>query len=260
MTPTPISVPLANSATPVTFQLQGTGEIDIKSVNVEYDGSAAASDFFPVLSIYTSDDRLLSRTRVQLPVSAGQSAVVTFAPFLRQPISQGSGNLNLLYRTTLAADTASVTIPGIQQTYDALQLVVTAKSTNAGIFDALGMRFNGDTGNNYGWNQISYPTDGALNLGKTVPDSFIYLGEICAGATDATAFSLVYAVIGGYSNAATQTFTESHWTDTKYPTAVLVTGVNGGEYSVAGAITSITLFPASGPKFKAGTRITLYGL
>lgn len=90
MTPQPISVPLTSPATPVTFELQGTGEIDIKSIVATWDGSGAGAAFYPVISIYTSDNRLMSRTRTTDTVAAGSSVVATFAPFLRKP-SAGTG-------------------------------------------------------------------------------------------------------------------------------------------------------------------------
>lgn len=97
MPPLPISVQLASPATPATFQLQGTGELDIKSVTVTMDGSAAGTNFFPTLSIYTQDDRLLSRTQPASAVTAGQSAIVTWAPFLRKAAAAAAGSTVLPY-------------------------------------------------------------------------------------------------------------------------------------------------------------------
>lgn len=89
--PVAIAIPTSVPDTPVAYQLQGTGSLEIKSLATTYDGTGAGSDFYPVMSIYTADGLLLSRTRTASPITAGDSGVVTFAPFLRQAAQQDLG-------------------------------------------------------------------------------------------------------------------------------------------------------------------------
>jgi len=72
-------------ATPHTVALAAGQNIRIYSVAVSWDGSGAGGSFHPCLALYSQDGKLLSRTRPEQVLDAGDSGVVTYAPFLSLP-------------------------------------------------------------------------------------------------------------------------------------------------------------------------------
>jgi hypothetical protein len=101
VTPTPISVLQGTKATPLTFVLNGTGDLTLESVTADVDGSGAATAFDAVLSLYTQDGRLISRTKPTTSIAAGGEAIVTWAPFLRKPAVAAAGStLNAIHLYT----------------------------------------------------------------------------------------------------------------------------------------------------------------
>lgn len=85
MAPAPISVLAGTAPTPLAFALNGTGEMVLQSVTATIDGTGAGGTFDAVLSLYSQDGRLLSRTKPAASLAVGEQAVVTWAPFLRKP-------------------------------------------------------------------------------------------------------------------------------------------------------------------------------
>lgn len=67
---------------PATYRLPPGFDARIASVSAEYDGSAAADAFHPCLSLYSQDNRLVGRWFPSTELQAGDSAEVTFGPFL----------------------------------------------------------------------------------------------------------------------------------------------------------------------------------
>lgn len=172
----------------------------------------------------------------------------------------GFGESNLIFAETLAADVASVVIPDIPQTFHSLQLVVTARSDRtSGDFDLLALRFNGDTGDNYGWQEIAYPAGGSIATGFDGIETYMFVGEICNDDPNAAAFGLVETIIGGYAVDTTWKFTSSKWMDIKTPSGGMVEGVNGGMWIGTDPITSITVFAVVG-NLRAKSTIVLRGL
>lgn len=246
-------------ATPVRYTLGGLIDAKTQSAFASFDGSGAAGAFLPSLAFYSSDGLLIARTFPSVQVGAGGSADVTFAPFLATPATQGAGNLNLLFSTTLAADTATVTISGISQAYHNLQLIINGRTSFAGAVDSLYARWNGDNSASYDYAAITYPTDSGINLGNAFGLTYAPLGEVSAAATDVAAFSICEAIIGGYARSDAFKFTTSRSTDTKYPAAVFVITTFGSIWRQKAPITSM-IIGAPGGDLKAGTSIVLYGL
>lgn len=68
----------------VGYELSGTEEWAAESVEATFDGGAAGSDFLACLSLYSPGGALMSRTFPDDAITAGDTARVTFAPFLRK--------------------------------------------------------------------------------------------------------------------------------------------------------------------------------
>lgn len=81
MAVTPIVVHTAPQNAPVEFTINGTGDLTLRTAKAIFDGSGAGGDFIPCFAIYTPDGKLLSRTKCEQTVTAGDEAVVTFWPF-----------------------------------------------------------------------------------------------------------------------------------------------------------------------------------
>ena len=158
-----------------------------------------------------------------------------------------SGGMTLISTTTLTG--SSITLSSIPQTYNNLQLVI--KNTLPSVDSVrIDLRFNGDTG-------TRYSSATASAEGNTFGDSsFAFFipkndNSVASGLTVATVFD--------YTNTTTWKMIER-----------IGVGVNGttttqlnfeqatGIFNQLGAISSITMFPASGT-FTSGT-VLLYGV
>jgi hypothetical protein len=71
-------------ALPAEYVIPDTLDLDLSSVVARYDGAGAGAAFLAVLSLYSSDNRLVARARCDQVFSVGDTGVVTFAPFLRR--------------------------------------------------------------------------------------------------------------------------------------------------------------------------------
>jgi hypothetical protein len=74
--------PRSDSA-PLTYTLAETGTVDVMSIFASFDGSAAGGSFRPVVTVRSQSGAILARGFPPDSVAAGDSADVTFAPFLR---------------------------------------------------------------------------------------------------------------------------------------------------------------------------------
>ncbi len=70
-------------AIPATYVIPGTTTIRLSSVVARFNAAAAAGAFWPCLSVYSQDGRLVGRFRPETQLAIGDTGVVTFAPFLR---------------------------------------------------------------------------------------------------------------------------------------------------------------------------------
>lgn len=73
----------AAGAAPTSFEVAGLDNAVPVVISAEWDGSGAGGDFHPCVSIYSDDGRLMSRTGVEITLAAGDTAEVTYAPFLK---------------------------------------------------------------------------------------------------------------------------------------------------------------------------------
>lgn len=66
-------------AAPNSYTLPPGLDIDIAGVTALFNGAGASTGFLPALAFYSQDGLLLARTFPDVPVSAGDSAVLTYA-------------------------------------------------------------------------------------------------------------------------------------------------------------------------------------
>jgi hypothetical protein len=81
---------LGTSAAPLEYTVSGSQALDLLAVKATFDGTAAGVDFVPVVEI-VSDADVVMASGVGSKITAGGSATVTFAPFLKAATSTVAG-------------------------------------------------------------------------------------------------------------------------------------------------------------------------
>lgn len=71
-------------ALPAVYTLPPGLNLELSSVVARINGSGAAATFVPVLEVLSQDDKLMARVRCDQEFAAGDTGVVTWAPFLRR--------------------------------------------------------------------------------------------------------------------------------------------------------------------------------
>jgi len=148
----------------------------------------------------------------------------------------------------------TVTFSSIPSTYQHLQLrMLTRTATSASDFIAI--RFNGDSGSNYGFHYL-YGNGSSAGAAAATPDTVI-AWNIADGGDTANSFNACVFDILDYANT------------NKYKTARFLEGhdLNGsgivelrsGAWRSTSAISSIEVF-TFGPNFATGSSIALYGI
>lgn len=84
---------------PLSYQLSPGQTIETLAVAADFDGSGAAGDFLPTLSMYAQDGRRLGTFSAQTTVVAGNSEQVTFFPFAPPASSGGTGTVTEITST-----------------------------------------------------------------------------------------------------------------------------------------------------------------
>ena len=223
----------------------------------------------------------LSGTSISPSVAKLQGTTVsTTAPTANQVLTYNSGttswtpttasasSMTLISSSVLSSAASTFTFSSIPQTYNQLQLYVVAKSSATGISgDYFRVRFNGDSGANYGY--AGFYTNSSLyvsgNQGQTYfqADNTDLASSITTGGNAGTG-----AVgIAGYYNMIIPYYANTIW---KKNGSVFSGSQVPGSYNCAShlqityastsAITSITIFPATGPNFTISSAFYLYGI
>lgn len=83
-------------AAPQAYSVPNATEIIPRAVNATFDGSGAAGSFLPTLEIISDGGVVIARIPCDTTVAAGDSAEVTFAPFLRAASGSASAGYSLV--------------------------------------------------------------------------------------------------------------------------------------------------------------------
>lgn len=191
------------------------------------------------------------------------------APATGQPIRETDTGLDALWngsaweyppqlisQQTLINPAASIAVLIPAVGFSTLRVVWSGLSNDTGSATYLGVRFNGDTGNNYLWqyHQINTTTTGGANSGgvtdrirvATMPAASATANYVGAGEfVISNASGSTYKATSGRSTAITSTTTG-------------FSGTYGGMWLSTAAITSLTLLPLGG-SLLAGTSVSVYG-
>lgn len=178
------------------------------------------------------------------------------------PVTPAGSVYTLISDSTLGGD-GVFSFTSIAGTFKHLQLVCYLRTDRAATEDDLGIRFNNDTAANYdGYAFKASGTGPTTAAGEALAATSIKQTNGCVG-TNATAnvFGSCTILIPHYAGTANQKVAQisiSKKIGTATGNLHVMTGV-GGWRSTA-AITRVDLLPLVGTNFKAGSRVTLYGL
>jgi len=171
----------------------------------------------------------------------------------------GSGVLLKIAEQILVGTTASVTFSSIPSTFRNLMIHAVCRSNNASLATTLNMRFNGDTGNNYGCQHVAAQQT-TVSAAETVGVSSIQMRDMTAASATASYPSLYTINIPWYAGTTFMKLcaAENEWSNGTASGGV-VSFTLKGRWSSTAAINSITLLPGAG-SFIAGSSFALYGL
>lgn len=179
-------------------------------------------------------------------------------------ISQGGATASpafeLISTTTLGAATSSITISSIPATYTSLQLRVVGRSANATIFDELLLRFNADSGANYGYKQIIIDAVSGSASSATAQTGLRIYG-IHGNSATANNFAAVKMDITGHKDTNKKTSVRGFGGPVNFGASWAANGsLFGGIWNATTVVTSLTISAYSGANLQTGTRVSLYGV
>lgn len=70
-------------AVPASYVIPGGLDLVLQSIVARFNGAAAGGAFLPVLAVYSQDGKLMGRFHPNTELAVGDTAVVTYAPFLK---------------------------------------------------------------------------------------------------------------------------------------------------------------------------------
>lgn len=166
----------------------------------------------------------------------------------------------VLFDSILSADAASFDVQNVPAGYRHLLMELSVRSDRASnVFDTVVLRCNGDSGANYFW-QLNYSFGSTASGAESLTDTGIRIGDSAAATSPSGIYSTITAYIADYSsgNKKIVLSTVANIRDTT--TTNLFTESVAGLWNDSSAINRLTLLPGAGSNFKAGSRLTIYGL
>jgi hypothetical protein len=158
---------------------------------------------------------------------------------------------------TLGADAASVTFSAIAATWTDLRLIVTGRTDwTTDEFEALGLRFNSDTGSNYS-HTVLLGNGSAASSSRLSSNTSTNPQRFNPSHNSNTSPAVAIVEIMSYSNTNV------------FKTVLGASAASAENFEVArgvglwqstSAITSVTLIPIVGSNFKSGLTASLYGI
>jgi len=180
-------------------------------------------------------------------------------------LSQGGGAagdaFELISTTVLGSAQSSVVLSSIPATYTSLQLRIVGRSANGTQFDEISLRFNADTGANYGHKYIKLETSNAPSQANATSQTAIRILGVTANTATANNFSALKIDIAGYKDAANKTSIRGFGGATDFVSSWQSNAsLFNGLWNATTTVTSLTVATWSGSNLVAGTRVSLYGV
>lgn len=161
----------------------------------------------------------------------------------------------LIGSTILTGSAASITI-AIPAGYNHLQGVFTGRCDASGAQFLL-MQFNGDTGTNYTWQRVTSNVSAVSGANAGAAVNNMEVGVVSSATDTANYFGTGTFVVGNVSSSVFKTVTSDFLG--VFSVSNATGGSGGGLWASTAAITSVTIFSASG-NLVAGSSMSIYGL
>lgn len=223
------------------LEVAGDGAVSV-AVSLELASGAAVTEF-------STDGDLVGNSDAAVPT---EKAVATAI----------SGAWKLISKTTLGSDTASVSFSSIAGTYEALMILVEARTARAAASDVLAIQFNSDTGANYDYMRLAARGNGTLAYDAAAAQSSGRVLNTEGANSRASFFAAGMIYIGGYATSGhersyiglpSMVLADRTTTDMYVSMAV-------GAWRSTAAITAVTLLSGTGSNLKSGSSFALYGI
>jgi len=222
----------------------GTGTAGYRQI-VDGDVAAAAAIAYSKLALansITSAD-IAPNTITAADVAAGALPMLVF------PTSVVSGS-----------PAASITFSPIPASFSHLELRIFGRSTAAGAYDVVALRFNGDVTNGNYWGQQVYAVGTSVSTQElSGTTSYATIGSVPgAGAGSSAWFGQAACRIMGYTTGFYKPFDAASFHASNIGAGNLQFRVIGGLWSLTSVVTSITVLPGGG-NWAVGTQASLLG-
>jgi hypothetical protein len=168
------------------------------------------------------------------------------------------GSYESISTTTLSTSTATITFSSIPATYTHLQLRGIARTDRSdGNQDALKIRYNSDTGNNYAIHYLLGNGSSASSAGSSSV-SGVFADGITNTASAANCFGAFVIDILDYTN--TNKYKVNRALSGREDATAGALWFESGLWVNTNAISSITIIPNTGPNFVQYSQFALYGI
>jgi hypothetical protein len=186
---------------------------------------------------------------------------VTFNAGSRILASYLNQAVQLIKTTTLSSSAAFVDSPTITG-FAHVRVLWQARTTSGNLSDFVELRFNGDTGNNYGWQTDEGQSTTASATGAAVgAASIINVGRASGGGAAAGHWGGGSFDVVGFGQAGSghqATVVGTGFVSAGVGATQLITGAYGGNYTPSAGLTAIRLLPIAG-SFAIGSSFSFYG-
>lgn len=169
--------------------------------------------------------------------------------------------VQLIQTVKLSSTQASIVSPTITG-YTHVRVLWQARTNSGNLSDFLEVRFNGDTGNNYGWQYIEGQGSTAQAAAAAVSTaSIINVGRAAGGTSPSGYFGGGSFDVVGFGQAGSghqASVTGTGFVEAGTGATQMISGTYCGTYIPTATLTTITLLPVAG-SFAAGTSVSFYG-
>ena len=192
----------------------------------------------------------------------GTTPAAIIGPHPQPAGGAGAGGLVKIDEDILGIAAVSIDFAAIPATSTHLLMVCSLRNSGANEIDGIYVRFNADAGNNYDHVQSWGRADNTKTSSGTRGTNIMRIGQAEGANSRANSFAPCIAWIPFYARTDREKYIQSQWGVMGNVSAQtdVYTGIATSRWRSTVAITSISVFPQTGPNWVAASGISLYGL